>query len=118
MMSHGSVDPIRVAVFSISQIDLKKSRAPELAFVRVAAGLFGAIDHLRNLRGRNRKRGGAAAQAHAQRRKFPAGRSDFVAIADGAEFVRLRQRQIDRRLMMPEMEGGPQLQPGRLSRRR
>ena len=100
----------------IREIHPEKSRAPELALVRVTAGLFGAINHLLDPGGGDSECRRASAKPHAQRSKFPARRRDLVAFLDRAQFVRLRQRDIDRVLVMPEMKRRPQLEPRRLSR--
>ena len=113
MMSHGSVEPMSVAVCSSVEIDLEKSRAPEFAFVIVAAGLLGPVNDLVNLRGAIVKRGRVTAEPHPKAPEFPSRGDNLVAIVRCTELVRFGQWQIDAVFVMPEMERGPQLEPGR-----
>ena len=54
------------------KIDMKKSRAPQVAFVVVTAALLGAINHLANLSGGNGEGGLIGAQFHADGRQTAA----------------------------------------------
>ena len=97
----------------LREIDLEKARAPEIAFVRVTARLFRAVDDLTDLSGGDGEAGFLAVQPHAERRHSAAAARDFVAPIHRRHFVG-PSGFIDGGFVMAKLKGGSQFQPGQL----
>src|SRR4030081_816895 len=99
----------------IAQIDMKKSRAPQVTLMGVTPALFGPINDLMNIRSGDCESRLAPVQLHAQRRETTAGRGDFVTTLDGGYLIRSRSSFVHRRFMMAKLKSRPQLQTRTLS---